>query len=66
MVIDTSNGMEGSITEAVERIKSLESEVRSQADLIKGMEVEMKTKTDLLNIANSNSEELTSKLSDQE
>ena len=66
MVINTANGMEGSITEAVERIKSLESEVRSQADLIKGMEVEMETKTDLLNIANSNSEELTSKLSDQE
>ena len=52
MVIDSSSGMEGTLKQAVERIKFLESEAISQEELIKGMEAQIQTKTDLVNIAN--------------
>ena len=66
MVIDSSSGMEGTLKQAVERIKFLENEAISQEDLIKGMEAQIQTKTDLVNIANSKAEEVTSKLEEKE
>ena len=58
MVIDSANETEGTISEAVERIKYLEGENKTQEELIKSLELQMETKTDLLNLANVKAESL--------
>ena len=66
MVIDSSTGMEGTLEQAVERIRFLESEAKSQEDQIKEMAAQIQTKTDLVHIANSKAEEIASKLEEKE
>ena len=58
MVIDWANETEGTISEAVERIKYLECENKTQEELIKSLELQMETKNDLLNLANVKAESL--------
>ena len=58
MVIDSAYETEGTISEAVERIKYLEGENKTQEELIKSLELQMETKNDLLNLANVKAESL--------
>ena len=58
MVINSENEAEGTLSEAVERIKYLEGENKTQEELIKSLELQIETKTDILNLANVKADSL--------
>ena len=58
MEINSANGAEGNLSEAIERIKYLEGENKTQEELIKSLELQIETKNDILNLANVKAESL--------
>ena len=66
MVIDSEHETEGTLGDAVERIKHLEGESKAQEELIKNLELQLETKSDLLSIANVKVESLELGMVDKE